>query len=262
MGFELIFLGTGTSAGIPMIGCDCSVCCSNDPRDHRDRASAVVRYDQRNYLIDTSPELRQGAIRHDIRHLEAVLYTHAHADHILGIDDLRRFNAVMHAALNIYGEKIVLDRLLQMFDYIFESHRNINQSFVATLVAHVIKPSEPLELGDAVWTPVRLMHGRLPIVGYRVDYQDRSLAYCTDVSEMPQETMHALRDVDVLVIDGLRDKPHPTHMTIAGAVDIAESLRAKRAFLTHLSHEHAHAELAVRLPKHIQPAYDGLVVEV
>lgn len=262
MALELIFFGTGTSAGIPMIGCDCAVCRSDDPRDHRDRASALVRYDDQHYLIDTSPELRQGSIRHDITHLQGVLYTHAHADHILGIDDLRRFNAVMDAALHIYAETMVLDRLQMMFDYIFEPHRNINQSFVATLIAHTLVALKPIELGGATWTPVRLMHGRLPILGFRVDYQGRSLAYCTDVSEMPGETIETLRGVDVLVIDGLRDKPHPTHMTIAGAVDIAEQIGAGRALMTHIAHEIAHAELAARLPEHIQPAYDGLVVTV
>src|SRR5690554_1189223 len=130
MGLELIFLGTGTSAGVPMIACDCEVCRSHDPRDRRSRASVLVRYDNRQYLIDTSPELRQQAIAQDLMRLDGVLYTHAHADHVLGLDDLRRFNAVMNSPLDVYAEPHVIDRLKVMFQYIFEPHGNVNQSFV------------------------------------------------------------------------------------------------------------------------------------
>ena len=141
MSLELVFLGSGTSAGVPMIGCGCDVCHSNDPRDHRSRASVLIRFKDdaghpRQYIIDTAPELRQQAIAQQLERIDGVLYTHAHADHILGIDDLRRFNAVMKAPIDIYGEDRVLDRLKIMFQYIFEPHKNVNQSFVATLIAH------------------------------------------------------------------------------------------------------------------------------
>lgn len=222
----------------------------------------MVRYDEKQYLLDTSPELRQAAIRHDVTHIDGVLYTHAHADHILGLDDLRRFNAVMQCPIPIYAEQSVLQRLNIMFEYIFHSHRNVNDSFVASLEERALLPLEPVTLDGATWTPLRLMHGNLPVLGFHVEFEGRRLAYCTDVSSVPDETMSMLQGVDVLVIDGLRDKPHPTHMTIAGAVEIAKHVEAGRAYLTHLSHETSHAELLERLPEHIEPAYDGLSVTV
>lgn len=262
MSLELVFLGTGTSAGVPMIGCDCAVCRSTDPRDHRTRASVLVRYAGRQYLIDTSPELRQQAIRENLRHLDGVLYTHAHADHVLGIDDLRRFNAVMQAPLDIYAEPAVLDRLRVMFQYIFEPRKNVNDSFVATLIDHPLEAGEPLDLHGATWTAVRLLHGRLEIVGFRVEFGGRALAYCTDCSAIPPESDPLLANLDVLVIDALRYRHHPTHLTIDAALHIIDHLKPARAYLTHLAHDVRHAELEPRLPQHVFLPHDGVAVEV
>lgn len=267
MSLELIFLGTGTSAGVPMIGCDCAVCTSADPRDHRSRPSVLVRYrdarsQTRQLLIDTAPELRQQAIREKITHVDGVLYTHAHADHILGIDDLRRFNAVMDAPVNIYGERRVLDALHEMFAYIFQSHRNINPSFVAQLIPNEIVVDRPHDLFGVRWTAIRLLHGRLPIVGYRIDHPNGSLAYCTDVSSFPPEAYVALANLDVLVVDALRYRHHPTHMTVDQALDAVDQLNPKRAYFTHIAHDVQHADLENKLPSHVQLAYDGLRVEV
>lgn len=271
MPLSLEFLGTGTSAGVPMIGCeqaDCA-CRSTDPRDRRDRCSVVIRYNdasgkQRQYLIDTSPDLRWQAIRAGLSRIDAVLYTHHHMDHILGIDDLRRFNAVMDSAIEVHAEHRVHEAIGKMFPHIFESHKNINKSFVPRLIQVPFTAGEPFDMHGSAWTPVRLMHGRLPIVGFRVDHgppEDRSsIAYCTDVSALPPESYKQLAGLDVLVIDGLRDRHHPTHMTIEQACQIIDELEPKQAYLTHMAHDMIHAELDARLPEHISPAYDGLTV--
>lgn len=279
MPIELVFLGTGTSAGVPMIGCDCGVCTSDDPRDHRDRASALIRYPEptradtdadaiadadnrppRQLLIDTSPEMRQQAIRHRLHRIDGVLYTHAHADHIFGLDDLRRFNAVMDAPIDLYAEADVIAALRRMFAYIFEPHRNLNASFIANLIAHPIEPGGALDLFGAAWTPIRLLHGRLPILGYRVDHAGGSLAYCTDVSSIPPQSYPLLQGLDVLVIDALRYRHHPTHMTVKQALGEIERLKPGRAYLTHLAHDVKHADLQAELPEGVFAAYDGLVV--
>ncbi len=274
MPLELIFLGTGTSAGVPMIGCDCTVCTSEDPRDHRDRPSVLIRYPDlsrpagadddeqplRQLLIDTSPELRQQAIRQRLHRLDGVFFTHAHADHIFGLDDLRRFNAVMHAPLDIHAEATVLDSLSKTFRYIFDSQHNVNDSFIAQLIGHPVVVGEALSRFGATWIPLRLMHGRLPIVGYRVDHGGASLAYCTDVSSIPPESYPLLQNLDVLVLDALRYRHHPTHMTVDRALQEIEQLKPGRAFLTHIAHDIQHADLSQKLPENVELAYDGLVV--
>ncbi|MEX1017535.1 MAG: MBL fold metallo-hydrolase [Phycisphaeraceae bacterium] len=269
MSLELIFLGTGTSAGIPMIGCDCDVCRSTDPHDQRTRASVLVRYPDaatdedagppvRQLLVDSSPELRLQAVRHRIDRLDGVLYTHAHADHIFGIDDLRRFNAVMHAPLDIHAEPDVINSLRQMFPHIFASHRNVNPSFVADLIPRPLALDQPTDLFGAAWTPLRLMHGRLPVLGFRIDYGHRSIAYCTDVSTIPPETFTHLHDLDVLVLDALRYRHHPTHMSVEQALDVVEQVRPQQAYFTHIAHDIRHADLDPRLPENVHLAYDGL----
>ncbi|MEM7577921.1 MAG: MBL fold metallo-hydrolase [Planctomycetota bacterium] len=301
MPFELTFLGSGTSAGVPMIGCDCEVCTSDDPRDRRTRPSVLIRWPDdtvgltegdtttwhetkpssqdaepesfharfnpkqighRQLLIDTAPELRQQAIREKLSRIDGVLFTHAHADHVFGLDDLRRFNAVMKQPIDLYAEQEVIDTFGRMFKYIFEPHTNVNPSFIPQLLAMPIGTDETLELHGVTITPLRLMHGRLPILGFRIDHGDVSLAYCTDCSTIPPESWPVLRDLDVLVLDALRYRHHPTHMTVDRAVEVIEELSPKRAWLTHLAHDIGYAELADRLPDHIRPAYDGLVVTV
>ncbi len=267
MSLELLFLGTGTSAGVPMIGCSCEVCRSDDPRDHRTRPSVLVRYadaegGDRQVLVDTSPDLRVQAIRHGLERLDGVMFTHAHADHVLGIDDLRRFNAVMKAPLDVYAEPTVLERLASMFVYIFQPQRNVNPSFVAQLVGHPLEADQPLELFGARWTPLRLMHGRLPVLGFRVDRDGSSLAYCTDVSSIPPQTFPLLEGLDVLVLDALRYRHHPTHLTVDRALELIDQIQPRQAYFTHIAHDIRHAELEPRLPEGVSPAYDGLRVAV
>ncbi|MEE9212843.1 MAG: MBL fold metallo-hydrolase [Phycisphaeraceae bacterium] len=272
MPLELLFLGTGTSAGVPMIGCDCAVCRSDDPRDHRSRPSVLIRYPEpgaaadqppRQLLIDTAPELRSQVIRHHINRLDGVLFTHTHADHIFGLDDIRRYNAVMQAPMDLYAEPETLERIRSMFWYIFEPQRNVNQSFVPNLVTQTIHPNQPFNLFGVTWTPLRLLHGKLPILGYRVDLpgpNGGSLAYCTDVSSIPPETYPRLAGLDVLVIDALRYRHHPTHLTVDQALEQIEQIKPRRAYLTHIAHDIMHADLEPRLPEHVFLAFDGLVV--
>lgn len=275
MPLELLFLGSGTSAGVPMIGCHCAVCTSTDPRDQRTRASVLITHPdavkpddpaaRRRMLIDTSPEMRLQLIRHGIDRLDGVLYTHTHADHIFGLDDLRRINALTEGPIDVYAEQSSIDTLRSMFRYIFESHANVNQSFIPTLLTRPIQPGVPLDLHGARWTPLRLLHGRLPVLGFRVDYagergEPQSLAYGTDVSGVPPETLSLLADLDVLVIDGLRYRHHPTHFTVDQALGVIEQVKPRRASLTHIAHDIMHADLEPRLPENVAIAYDGLTV--
>lgn len=267
---QLRFMGTGTSAGIPMIACDDSDCAcrSDDPRDTRSRASILVSYPDpeqellRQFVVDTGPEFRQQAIAANLMRLDGVFYTHGHADHILGLDELRRFNAVMQAPIDIYVEPMVHESFRRMYKYIFEPQNNVNKSFIATLIAHPLEPGEPRVLHGATWTPIRLMHGRLPLVGFRVDYGDSSLAYCTDVSSIPPESYKLLQGLDVLVIDALRYRHHPTHLTVDQALAIVEEVQPGHAYFTHMAHEVIHAELDPKLPAGVNLAYDGLEVWV
>lgn len=272
MALELTFLGTGTSAGVPMIGCGCEVCQSDDPRDRRDRSSVVVRVprprtssgisdgvpEQYTVLIDASPEVRHQSIRHGVDWLDTLLFTHAHADHVLGLDDLRRFNSVTDGPIEFYAEPEVIQSIRQMFSYIFKDQHHYDNAFVAKLIPLPIGPGQRLALGDAQWTPIRLMHGRLPILGYRVDWGGRSIAYCTDCSTIPHETLPQMQGLDVLVLDGLRERHHPTHMTLDRACEFAEEIGAQQTYFTHIAHDHSHAELLDRLPDGVEPAYDGL----
>lgn len=274
MALELTFLGTGTSAGVPMIGCDCPVCTSEDPRDRRDRSSVVVRYPRENWsqdsglppcftvLIDASPEVRHQSIRHGVHWLDMLFLTHAHADHILGLDDLRRFNSVMQGPLEFFAEPEVIQSVKQMFHYIFKDEHHYENAFVAKLLPLPIGPGQVVDIGQAKWTPIRLMHGRLPILGYRVDWNGRSIAYCTDCSTIPHETLPQLDGLDVLILDGLRERHHPTHMTLDRACDFAEQINAKQTYFTHIAHDHSHQELLERLPDRIEPAFDGLTLEL
>ncbi len=289
MPLELLFLGTGTSAGVPMIGCHCPVCQSTDPRDQRTRPSVLIRHPRPDgapapalnlapgwddtahpeiaqaarpvqVLIDTAQELRLQVVRHRIDYVDAVFFTHNHADHVFGLDDLRRFNVVTGQPLDVFAETRVADWFRRTFEYVFQSHRNVNKSFVPSLILRMIEPGQQIELIGATWTPLRLHHGRLPILGFRIDQGGHSIAYCTDVSTIPPETYPLLDDLDVLVIDGLRYRHHPTHLTVDQALQEIEMIRPKRAYLTHIAHDIMHAELEASLPEHVFLAFDGLAV--
>lgn len=267
MSLELLFLGSGTSAGVPMIGCECEVCHSSDQRDQRMRPSVLIRHPDpedsaltRQFMIDATAELRLTAVRHGLKRIDGVFITHTHADHVFGLDDLRRFNAVMNAPIEIHAEFQAHRDLARIFQYVFEPQNNVNKSFIPDLVPRVIAPDTKLELFGATWTALRLMHGRLPVLGFRIDYRGHSIAYCTDVSSFPPETYPMLRELDVLVIDALRYRHHPTHLTVDQALEQIDQIKPKRAYLTHIAHDIRHADLEARLPEHVYLAFDGLVV--
>jgi phosphoribosyl 1,2-cyclic phosphate phosphodiesterase len=249
----LTVLGSGTSMGVPTIGCDCEVCNSNDPRDRRLRPSVLVEFDGRHVLIDTTPDFRKQALRAKLTKLDAILYTHAHADHILGLDDVRPLSFRHPSKLPLYGHERTMDQLRNIFRYIFDGDYKFGG--LARVEAHHI--DGPLDLFGATFQPVKVIHGDAEIHGYRFG----SAAYLTDFSEIPEESMPLLRDLDILFLDALRRKPHPTHSTLEKSLGLVERLKPKRAFFTHISHDLPHEETNRSLPPNAQLAHDGLKLE-
>ncbi len=274
MNFE--FLGTGTSAGVPTIGCDCHVCASTDPRDTRLRTSAVLRFtdeggQRRVILLDAGPDLRQQALRASLDRLDAILFTHNHVDHTFGLDEVRRFNVTMNAPVDVYAEDHTLEHLRRVYKHIFDKRSNVQDSFIATLIAHRLEPETPLDLFGLRVTPLRLLHGRLPVLGFRIDAPPRvhdmldpagilPLAYCTDVSKIPPETWPALEGLRTLVLDALRVRHHPTHLTLDQATNISQRVGADATYFVHMSHDLAHEATNAQLPEGVALAHDGLVL--
>lgn len=276
------FLGTGTSAGVPAIACDCRVCTSTDPRDQRLRTGAALEWidtqgHPRTVLIDATPDLRQQALRAGLKRCDAVIFTHNHVDHTFGVDELRRFNAVQHAPIDIYAEARTLEHLRRVYTHIFDRDKNVNDSFVATLIAHEIDEHAPIELFGVRFTPIRLLHGKLPVLGFRIEaspaliqhtkvsgHSDPSdflpLAYCTDVSGVPTDSWKKLRNVRTLALDALRPRKHPTHFSLDEALSVAERVRAERTLFIHMTHDMKHDETCAELPEGINLAYDGMVL--
>ena len=256
---RLTFLGTGTSFGVPQIGCDCAVCRSTDPRDKRTRSGAILQAAGSTILIDTPPELRLQLIAGGFSRIDAVVYTHEHADHINGIDDLRIFSVRQRQPLPIYGPAETLERLRASFNYIFDAEvRPYEGTSKPSLSLHPTQPGRPVEVAGVQVLPLTFQHGHLRVFGYRVG----GLAYITDVKAIPEAERDRLRGLDVLVLNALWWRPHPTHLSISEAVETARALGARRTYLTHLTHETGHAELEAQLPAGVLPAYDGLTVEV
>ncbi len=247
-------LGSGTSHGVPMIACDCAVCSSDDPRNHRTRPSITIQYENTTLLVDTSPELRLQCLANDVRRVDAVLYTHHHIDHIAGLDDLRRFNWVQEQVLPCYGQPATLDRLRSMFSYVFDDD-DAYPSAKPKLALHEI--NGPFEIGGRTITPIPLLHGPTPVLGFRVG----AFAYCTDVSVIPAESWPLLSGLDVLILDALRKRPHPTHFNLEQAVDHARRIGARQTYFTHIAHELAHEETNQELPAGIALSYDGLRIK-
>jgi len=249
----LKFLGTGTSTGVPILACRCSVCTSPDPRDKRTRPSILLEYDGRVVVIDTTPDFRAQALREGLTRLDAVIFTHHHVDHILGLDDTRVFYFRQQVPIPIFAEARCLTTIRTVFSYIFEG--NYPFGGVGKLDPHLIEG--PFDLWGLNFTPVPVVHGNLPIFGFRF----RDTAYVTDVSEIPDSSIPLLAGLDILIIDALRLKPHPTHLSLAQAVAMVERLKPRRAFFTHIAHELGHEATNSALPAHVQLAYDGLRLE-
>jgi phosphoribosyl 1,2-cyclic phosphate phosphodiesterase len=250
----LTVLGSGTSMGVPTIGCDCAVCHSSDPRDRRTRPSVMLSYGGWNVLIDTTPDFREQALREKIIHLDAVLYTHTHADHILGIDDLRPLT-YQHkpGKMPLYATPHACEVLRNMFQYIFKPTYRFGG--LPQVELHPIEGV--VELFGARFEPLTVIHGETPILGFRFG----SAAYLTDHSEVPQETLEKLRGLDILFLDALRYKPHPTHSTVEQSLKIVEAVRPKRTFFTHICHDLPHEETNALLPEGVKLSFDGMKLE-
>ena len=256
---RLTFLGTGTSFGIPQIGCDCRVCRSGDPRDRRNRASVVIEAGGAAILVDTPPELRISMVGMGIRSVDAVLFTHDHADHTHGIDDLRALCGRHRGPLPILGPADALERMRSKFDYVFDpGARPIPGSSRPKVTVTRLEPGVEVDVAGVAVLPLRLSHGPSDVLGYRFG----PIAYLTDVKEVLPPQRAALAGLKVLVLNALFHRPHPTHLSIPEAIETALAIGAERTYLTHLTHETLHAELEAELPPEVRPAYDGLVVEV
>ena len=257
-------LGSGTSMGVPILGCGCATCTSADPRDTRTRPSIAISWtgdagEERRVIIDTGPEFRMQALREGIPCVDAVFYTHAHADHILGLDDLRPLTfRFKQSKLPLYADASTAEVLERIFDYTFSPTSTYPNK--ARVALHRIEGTAQIAVAGVVFQRIPLLHGRLPIAGYRFG----SAAYLTDMSSIPDESVALLQDLDLVILDALRWEHHPSHANIDEAIGWVKRIGARRAFFTHMSHELAHAATEAKLPSHIRLLYDGqrLAVEV
>jgi len=254
-GCAVRFLGTGTSHGVPMIGCRCDTCRSPDPRDRRSRPSILFELENGvRVLVDTTPDLRSQALAHDLDRVDAILFTHCHADHVMGLDEVRRFNVLQRAAIPCYGDADTLKEVRRTFAYIFES--NDEGGGIPLLDLHAL--DGPVSIGGETFTPVPVWHGRRRILGFRV----RNFAYLTDCSGIPDTSWPLLEGLDTLAIDALRHRPHPTHFTVEQAVGVSARLAPRRTWLTHICHDLPHAATNDSLPPGVEMAYDGLRIDI
>lgn len=252
---QLVFLGTGTSVGVPVVGCDCDTCRSDDPRNNRTRCSLVLGLPQGNLLIDTTPEMRVQLLREQIGLIHATVFTHDHADHVFGLDDLRVFPHYLKHSMPVYCEEHVEARIRKSFDYAFVPGANLLGGGVPQLEFIPIGQQSFDVLGQSI-TPFRLWHGKFKVLGFRFG----NIAYCTDTNKIPDESWPLLEGLDVLILDALRPRPHPTHFSLSEALEVVDRVKPRRTLLTHLSHEIEHAWALENLPPGVEPAYDGLRV--
>ncbi|MCC7418122.1 MAG: MBL fold metallo-hydrolase [Acidobacteria bacterium] len=252
---KVTLLGTGTSHGVPAIGCACEVCRSADPRDRRLRPSILIETGGLHVLVDTSTDLRAQALSCDLRRVDAILYTHSHADHVLGLDDVRRFNALQRTAIPVYADAPTLEALRRMFAYIFSPPEDYAGAVAQLAASRIVGP---FTLGGAEFVPVPLYHGRRLILGFRAG----DFAYLTDCNRIPDASWPLLDGVKVLVLDALRERPHPTHFSLGEALEAVARIAPERAYFTHVCHDLPHASTCARLPRGVELGYDGLVLEI
>jgi len=246
-------LGSGTSTGVPVIGCDCAVCRSADPRNRRTRPGLRLDLEGGTVVVDTSPDFREQALTHGLERVDAVLYTHPHADHVFGLDDLRIYNFRQRASIPCYGSPSTIARLRQIFAYVFED----GQEGGGKPRLDLVEVEEPFELLGERVVPVPVMHGDMPVYGWRIG----PFAVVTDVNFIPEASWRALEGVEVLVLSALRYRPHPTHWSLEESIEAARRIGARRTLLTHIAHDVDHADLRVALPPGVEVGHDGLVVD-
>jgi phosphoribosyl 1,2-cyclic phosphate phosphodiesterase len=266
---KITVLGSGTSQGVPAIGCDCRVCKSEDPKDRRTRPSILIELppldaesgapsytrDVRSILVDTSTDLRIQSLANNIRRVDAILFTHTHADHVFGLDDVRSFNQIQRASIPCYASEATAASLREMFTYIFTPPAQRGGGLPQITLFNI---AGRFTLGSAEIVPVRVLHGRLPVLGFRIG----SFAYLTDCNAIPDESWPLLDGVRTVVLDALRHRPHSTHFSVAEAVDVVSRMGSERAYFTHICHDLPHAETCAQLPAGVELAYDGLVIEI
>ncbi len=251
------FLGTGTSVGVPMIGCDCAVCRSPDPRNHRYRCAVLIRTPTGNLLIDTPPELRLQLVRERVRLIHATLFTHYHADHMFGLDDLRPVARFLGAPIPLYCSAEVEGKIRSAFSYAFGPEADSLPAGLIPKLTFERIGTEPFCAAGQWITPIPLIHAHFDVLGFRIG----DVAYCTDVNQIPRESWPRLEGLKVLILDALRFKPHPAHFGLDQALDVINQFRPERAYLTHMSHEMEHETVNRLLPANVQLAYDGLSFE-
>ncbi len=255
---EVIFLGTGTSVGVPAIGCECAVCRSDDPHNNRTRCAIAIRLPQGTLLVDTPPDLRTQLLREGIPLVHAVVYTHEHADHLFGLDDLRLFPFRLKAPVPLYCQRSVEARIRKAFDYAFQQREPTHPGATPRLEMRRIE-EEPFEVLGTTLVPIPMSHGpHFHTLGFRIG----DFAYCTDTNGIPELSLQRLRGLDTLVLGALRYKPHPTHFNVEQALAVVERLRPRQTFLTHISHDLDHAPANAALPTGVALAYDGLRISI
>ena len=253
----LTFLGSGTSMGVPTLGCDCAVCTSTDPHNRRTRPSVLIQYQNKAVLIDTGPDFHAQALREHLTRVDAVLYTHSHADHILGLDDLRPLSFKNADPLPLYADTPTADAIERVFDYTFRPLNRYPTSARVRLHRIDETPGAPIPLFGACFRRIPVIHGRQEITGYRFG----AAAYLTDMSDLSDHALSLLGGLDVLILDALRREPHPSHAHLAKAISIVEQLKPTQAFFTHIGHDLDHAETEAELPTHMHMAFDGLKID-
>ncbi len=251
---KITFLGTGTSYGVPMVGCECRVCMSENPKNSRTRSSIIISDGEYNILIDAATELRIQCLKNGVKRLDAVLLTHSHADHVLGFDDLRHFNRIQKTNIPVYGSAETVNSIYRMFSYAF---KEVSPNGITPRVS-LIPIDGKINLSGKEIIPVDVMHGQEKVTAYRFD----KFAYVTDVSQIPQDSVEKLMGLDVLIIAALRNRPHEKHLSIEQAISVVSKLKPKQTFFTHIAHDIEHEETDKTLPAGIKLAYDGLSVEV
>ncbi len=252
---KVTFLGTGTSQGVPVIACPCPVCHSTDEQDKRLRTSVLIEAHGLTLVIDSGPDFRQQMLRANVQHLDAILFTHEHKDHIAGMDDIRAYNYIQQKAMPVYAEVRVQNALRQEFSYVFaeEKYPGIPEVEFITL------KNKEFSIGSLKITPIRAMHLKLPVFGFKIG----NFAYLTDINFISEEEKEKIRNIDYLVINGLRKEKHISHFSLDEAVELINEVGAKNAFITHISHQMGfHKEVQKNLPPHIRLAYDGLLLEI